>query len=68
MKYLMFKNFSGDDAYAICIMEELPNITDEDIEIIVQQNVGDDFDGEELYGDWWIEEFTETKLSDLIGE
>lgn len=56
IQVLMFKNDSGDEPYAICVLDD-DSFEWTEMREIVKNNVGDDYDEDhdELYGEYWIE-------------
>jgi len=62
MKILMFANESGDDPYPLAELqvsltnEEIMNSAE--IRSYVEQKIGDDFCDGQIYGDYYIEDFT----------
>jgi hypothetical protein len=52
MQIVMFKNESGDDAYPVCILGQVADA--DEIEEKCKHLVGDDYDGEWLYGSFYV--------------
>ena len=64
LKIVFFKNNSGDAPYPLFMMSDSDTLSDAEIESLVKQMIGDDYDADEdiMYGKWYIVDISNLKM------